>query len=90
MQRSENSAATGTSTCMQGTNTESVHIEGLPSICRLAATWRTAFAIGTIPIVFIIYWRIFRLKESAMWRSKRQDVDHMRETKLLFRHYWHR
>ncbi len=57
---------------------------------RLAAIWRTAFAIGTIPIVFIIYWRVFRLRESALWQSRKKDANGLRQTKLLFFHYWHR
>ena len=44
-----------------------------------------------IVIVFIIYWRVFRLRESAVWAaSKKRDRDQLRETMLLFQHFWHR
>ena len=43
-----------------------------------------------IVIVFIIYWRVFRLRESAVWAAAKRDRDHMRETILLFYHFWHR
>lgn len=59
--------------------------------CRLAATWRTGFALGIIVIVFIIYWRVFRLRESAVWAAARKkERDQLRETMLLFQHFWHR
>ena len=44
-----------------------------------------------IVIVFIIYWRVFRLRESAVWAaSKKRERDQLRETMLLFHHFWHR
>ena len=44
-----------------------------------------------IAIVFIIYWRVFRLRESAVWvAAKKRERDQLRETMLLFHHFWHR
>ena len=44
-----------------------------------------------IVIVSIIYWRVFWLRESAVWAaSKKRERDQLRETMLLFHHFWHR
>ena len=51
--------------------------------------WRTAFGLGIIPLCFIIFWRVFKLQESAVWAANR-GRDRKRETRLLFRHFWHR
>jgi MFS family permease len=56
---------------------------------RLEGVWRTSFALGAIPLAFMIYYRIFRLRESAVW-VKRKDSDRGADTALLFKHYWHR
>ena len=65
----------------------------------LEVVWRLSYAIGLIPLGFILYWRIFVLKESAVWTGKRNALkkigkasikeDH-RKYMLLFKHYWHR
>lgn len=34
--------------------------------------WRVSFAVGAIPLAFMLYYRIFRLRESAVW-AKRTD-----------------
>ena len=52
--------------------------------------WRTAFGLGIIPLAFIIYWRTFRLCESAVWAAAQSNRNRNRETALLFRHFWHR
>ena len=56
---------------------------------RLSGVWRTAFGLGIIPLAFIIYWRTFRLRESAVWAAAQTNRDRKRETALLFRHFWH-
>ena len=65
----------------------------------LEIVWRTSYAIGLIPLAFILYWRVFVLKESVVWKSKRQALKAMNLTKkkeqrrkygLLVTHYWHR
>ena len=60
-----------------------------PEIYRLSGVWRTAFGLGIIPLAFIIYWRTFRLRESAVWAAAQTDRNRGRETALLFRHFWH-
>ena len=52
--------------------------------------WRTAFGLGIIPLCFIIFWRVYKLQESAVWAANRDGRDRKRETRLLFRHFWHR
>ena len=56
---------------------------------RLSGVWRTAFGLGIIPLAFIIYWRTFRLRESAVWAAAQSNRNRKRETALLFRHFWH-
>lgn len=65
----------------------------------LEIVWRLSYALGLIPLCFILYWRIFRLKESAVWKGKREVLKEMgkaskkevyRKYKLLLIHYWHR
>lgn len=46
--------------------------------------WRVSFALGAIPLAFMIYYRIFRLRESAVW-VKRTGTSRSAETGLLFR-----
>jgi hypothetical protein len=44
-------------------------------------------------ILFIIFWRIFKLRESAVWATQRKKQDpgkQMRQLKLLMQHFWHR
>ena len=52
--------------------------------------WRTAFGLGMIPLLFILYWRLFRLRESAVWAANQTNRNRGRETGLLFYHFWHR
>ena len=47
------------------------------------------FALGGLVVIFVIWYRIFRLRESAVW-VKRVGNDRMAETGLLFKWYWHR
>ena len=60
-----------------------------PEMYRLSGVWRTAFGLGIIPLAFIIYWRTFRLRESAVWAAAQSGRNRKRETALLFRHFWH-
>ena len=50
--------------------------------------WRTAYGLGLIPIMYMLYYRIFRLRESAVW--KKRGADQPRHLGLLFKHYWPR
>jgi MFS family permease len=65
----------------------------------LAIIWRSSYLLGVIPALFMLFWRIFVLKESAVWLGKRRalkdlgPVDNamvMRKYGLYFYHYWHR
>ena len=55
-------------------------------------------ALGLIPLIFMVYWRVFRLKESQVWIKKRQSVKDLgsstaydwRKNNLLLKYYWHR
>ena len=58
--------------------------------CRLSGVWRTAFGLGIIPLCFIIFWRVYKLQESAVWVASRVDSNRKRETLLLFRYFWPR
>ena len=65
----------------------------------LEVVWRLSYALGLIPLGFILYWRIFVLKESSVWKGKKDALKQIgkasikedrRKYMLLFRHYWHR
>ncbi|GLC45588.1 hypothetical protein PLESTB_000874300 [Pleodorina starrii] len=65
----------------------------------LEVTWRLSYAIGMIPLVGILLYRIFRLRESAVWQHKREALKAMggkakgvqwRKFNLLMYYYWHR
>lgn len=67
----------------------------------LNVIWRLSYAIGLIPLGFILFWRIFVLKESSIWKAKRKalkkrqqakasKVHSWRKVNLMMRHYWHR
>lgn len=64
----------------------------------LEVTWRLSYALGLLPLLFIWYWRVFQLRESAVWRKKRESLKSMgkgtrfgyRKTRLLMYYYWHR
>ena len=48
--------------------------------------------------MFMVYWRVFKLKESQVWVKKRQSVKDLgsstaynwRKNNLLLKYYWHR
>lgn len=56
--------------------------------CRVAGVWRTAYGVGILPILYMLYYRIFRLRESAVW--KKAHANQPRHMGLLFKHYWPR
>ncbi|KAG2425952.1 hypothetical protein HXX76_013325 [Chlamydomonas incerta] len=66
----------------------------------LEVTWRLSYAIGLIPLISILLYRIFHLRESAVWTKKREALRAMggakasgvqgRKFRLLLRYYWHR
>jgi hypothetical protein len=41
--------------------------------------WRLSYGIGLIPILFMLLWRLFRLKESKVWIRKRASLQAMGE-----------
>ncbi|KAG2435777.1 hypothetical protein HXX76_006973 [Chlamydomonas incerta] len=66
----------------------------------LEVTWRLSYAIGLIPLIGILLYRFFRLRESAVWTKKREALKAMggsaakgvqwRKFGLLMYYYWHR
>ena len=38
------------------------------SPARLGLTWRIQYGLGIVPILFMLYHRLVRLKESAVWQ----------------------
>ena len=36
----------------------------------LSLTWRLQYGLGLLPIMYMLYHRIFRLQESAMWKAR--------------------
>ncbi|EFJ43350.1 proton/phosphate symporter [Volvox carteri f. nagariensis] len=70
------------------------------STYALEVTWRLSYAIGLIPLIGIFLYRIFRLRESAVWQKKREALKAMggdrakgvqwRKFGLLMYYYWHR
>ena len=48
-----------------------------------------SFALGSIPLAFMIYYRVFRLRESSVWH-KVAKKDRSANFKLLIKHFWHR
>ncbi|KAK9807684.1 hypothetical protein WJX72_006095 [[Myrmecia] bisecta] len=65
----------------------------------LEITWRMSYGLGLIPISYMLYHRIFVLKESAVWQAERKAkaAQHgtnskrdWRAMRYLVTHYWHR
>lgn len=53
--------------------------------------WRTSFGLGMLPLLFMLYYRIFRLRESAVWRANRNvNVSRGAEFNAMCYHFWHR
>lgn len=51
----------------------------LPPAESLEWVWRLSYGIGLIPLIFITIWRIWFLKESAVWTAKRQSLKDLGE-----------
>ena len=49
--------------------------------------WRVSFALGAVPLAFMIYYRIFHLRESAVWVKRTGNKSRSAETGLLFKWY---
>ena len=47
----------------------------------LEVTWRLSYAIGLIPLIGILFYRIFRLRESTVWEKKREALKAMGGTR---------
>jgi len=65
----------------------------------LEVVWRLSYALGLIPLLFIFCWRIWVLRESAVWTGKRKALKQMgrasraevyRKYGLHLKYYWHR
>ncbi|KAK9842394.1 hypothetical protein WJX84_005508, partial [Apatococcus fuscideae] len=39
----------------------------------LSGVWRISFGLGLLPLLFMIYWRVFHLKESVVWRQQSNE-----------------
>lgn len=39
----------------------------------LEKVWRTSFALGLVPVVAMLGWRLFKLEESTVWADKQRD-----------------
>ncbi|CAL8468731.1 g8271 [Coccomyxa elongata] len=58
---------------------------------RLDSVWRTAFGLGIGVLLFIVFWRIYKLRESAVWKADRSaGGDRTRNLGLLFKMFWSR
>jgi len=55
----------------------------------LGGVWRTAFGLGLIPIVFMIFYRVVYLKESKMW-SRPTAGQKAKDISYLVSNYWGR
>jgi MFS family permease len=56
---------------------------------RLGGVWRTAFGIGLIPIIAIIFYRVVYLRESKMW-TRAKAGQKAKDMAYLARFYWGR
>lgn len=53
--------------------------------------WRTGFGLGIGVLLFIIFWRVYKLRESAVWKAdKRAGGNRSRNLGLLFKMFWPR
>ncbi|BDA43280.1 probable inorganic phosphate transporter 1-3 [Coccomyxa sp. Obi] len=58
---------------------------------RLDGVWRTAFGLGIGVLLFIVFWGIYKLHESAVWKAdRRAGSDSFRKIALLFKVFWSR
>jgi MFS family permease len=57
----------------------------------LEAVWRISFGIGLIPVTIMLFYRLFFLQESKVWkRQNKPTAVALREQKVLYGYYWHR
>lgn len=53
--------------------------------------WRTAFGLGIGVLLFIVFWRIYKLRESVVWKADKSNAgDRTRNFGLLMKLFWHR
>ena len=57
--------------------------------------WRISFGLGLIGLIFLMYWRVFQLKESAVWKAQKATKTGKQGSTTaqfgpLFKLYWHR
>lgn len=65
---------------------------------QLGDVWRISYGIGLIPIIIMLVWRVFFLRESAVWVGKRRALRasgadtgvNWTKTWMLIKLYWHR
>ena len=50
----------------------------------LSLTWRLQYGLGLLPIMYMLYHRIFRLQESAMWKARTRALRCHRLTRCCF------
>eukprot|EP00884_Botryococcus_braunii_P017221 jgi/Botrbrau1/4182/Bobra.0192s0042.1 len=57
----------------------------------LDLTWRLSFVVGLVPVVFMLMYRLFFLKESKVFMKHQKDSSVLwKEQGVLWKHYWHR
>jgi MFS family permease len=65
---------------------------------QLQIVWRVSYAIGVLPVMFMLFYRVLYLKESVVWKAKRKTLllsgnsTAISWTKIGYwlYHYWHR
>ncbi len=53
------------------------------SFRALSVTWRMQYALGLLPIMYMLAYRIFYLKESTVWQVPPQDPCHLAPSRRL-------
>jgi MFS family permease len=57
----------------------------------LDAVWRISFGVGLIPVTGMLFYRLFFLQESKVWkRQNKPAAVALREQSVLYYYYWHR
>eukprot|EP00884_Botryococcus_braunii_P017220 jgi/Botrbrau1/4181/Bobra.0192s0041.1 len=57
----------------------------------LDLTWRLSFVVGLVPVVFMLIYRVFFLRESKVFLKHEKDSSVLwKEQGVLWKHYWHR
>ncbi|KAK9856439.1 hypothetical protein WJX84_007586 [Apatococcus fuscideae] len=73
------------------------------SPATLSITWRLMYGLGLIPVAYMLFHRIFFLRESSVWKGlappasleggrtkSKPQLSGFGKLQLLLRHYWHR